>query len=609
MRIATVVILAVLLSFTVEAIAHGNSYRDPPGGELPPWLKEPKDPQPPPRDPSEPTPPPYATPPPPPELAVPPREPGAPLPTAANLPDWSKWWRANGSAFMDLEHIRGKAGAPAETEPLFPEAYRKMIAEGLREAALNTELPDGVRAASAIALARCRRPGDDEVLLGLIGPDQPGAVREEAALALGIYGKSLPRIRGALISLADDTSIPDCTRGIALLSLGLLGEWSAELGTCISRRLHGGESGEDLPVCALIAMGLAGGPDQAAVLSSWLTAGKLGETPVSDLVRSWIAWSMGRIEEPSVLDTLIAQYRKSGPLTRGSIAIALGRVGGASTESVGAAIAALTRILQWEPDEAARSFALIALGRIGAARGLKSECRIPLRHSRESHIRTGRIRPFLLIGLGILGRGGKDHAAYLASLVKPLLVEAEKAGREAGGEALACGLLEDDRPETRKALLDLLTDESRSTKTRGAAALALGMIKAWEAAGPIADAAKPAKDREFLCDLATAACRLGSEDLVKELVDRVNDPKATIPDLNSLCLALGATATPHASAPLLVLLGPDDAESPFPTVTRALAAVGLGRLMDRHPRALFQLTVDTNYCASVPILDMVRSIP
>jgi hypothetical protein len=271
--------LAATALLAPPAFAHGGQFRGP-GGSVPPGLREPTDPTPPPAapptnqpptttpsDPSTP-PPPTTTPtspnvPPPPTTMPDPGQGPVRKNTPTSFDQWVFWWNNNNDDILHLKEaiyrLRGTPNSPlasmGETKGNRTDATRateKQVKSDLIPVLLwamdhkNNLHPD-IESAAYIALAKVTDdPAHFRLLMNGIYKDGKEnkevdqIVRESAALSLGLIrrggenkfdAKEIDRVRDFLFTVFEDDGLATQTRGFAALAIGMLGDQPTTIGT------------------------------------------------------------------------------------------------------------------------------------------------------------------------------------------------------------------------------------------------------------------------------------------------------------------------------------------------------------------------------------------
>jgi HEAT repeat protein len=649
------------------ASAHGGQYRGP-AGEVPPGSRDPKDPQPPPENPGTPTPPSggdTGTPPPGGADGTPTPEPpkpkspdaggptaGAPSggavtergkvapPKAMSYENWLFWWNYNKDEFLNLKaavkamenavstknsaHFFGAGGNRNRTETQAPteKMIQDLIIPKLQQVLANKDMHPDIRGGAVIALARCRGGLEDVKAIMEMAKHNSGEdklVQESAILALAMMQVKTAEVRDFLIGLVDNMDVAFRARCFAALTLGLLKDNSPETFAALERRLDGRESTPDVPVCALLAIGLIGDEKKVPDLVKWLDAGGYGKSRFGDLEKAYVVSALGKIGSPEALKSIEATLKRKDSLARRSAMIAFGQiVPQADAATQADKVEKLVAVLENEDDATALNFGLISLGRIGGQDDVAEPVRKAALTALSKHFKSGsnNNKPYAALALGVLGFQSNPESPkpaetkyQIIDLIRRDLAEMKGDKIALGAQAVALGLVGEKDADTVKLLANILADRGNEKKLRGAAAIALGLIGDASAREAILKALEEREDRDLRVDTAVAAGLLGDSSAVEKLVEILNDPKASQFVLGSVALALGQIGDRRAFEPLLKILEPEKANGVYPDLTRALVVVALGQISDRSDyRVLYRLSKDVNYRASVSALDEILTI-
>ncbi len=652
------------------ASAHGGSYRGP-AGEVPPGQRDPKDPQPPPENPGAVTPGPGAPP------TTPPDNPGSgddgggsdtpkPRPPAPSGPvgpppggavatpggkvarakpmsfeNWLFWWNYNKDEILNLKarvkameqkvstsssvNFFGDSGKRNRDESQAPtEAMiQQEIVPALLKVVADKNIHADIRGGALIALARCGGTMAHVKTFFAVAKADSGedkVVQESAILALGILQLKQPEIRDFLIKLVDDMDVPFRARCFAAVSLALLKDNSPEVFECFERRLDGRESTPDVPICALLSIGLIGDNTKVPTLTKWLDEGRIGKNKLNDLERAYLVGALGKIGDPQALKAVEGTLRKKGLYTRRSAMIALGQiVPQAEGDLQLNYVKKLSSYLKNEGDTTAKNFGIISIGRIAgqddATEQVRNACVTVLINQFKTGGKTTE-RPYAALALGLVCFEGSPDVSKpaelkykLAGLVRGELQKLRGDKTALAALAISLGMMGDKDKKTVDLLVEILGDRGLDKKLRGSAAVALGLIGDGSAKEAILKALKEREDRDLRVDTAVAAGLLRDSNAVKELVNVLSDPKASQFVLGSVALALGQIGDHQAITPLINILEPAKTNGSYPDLTRALVAVSLGQIANRRDlRVLYHISKDINYRASVSALDELLTI-
>jgi HEAT repeat protein len=563
--------------------------------------------------------------------------------------DWTFWWNFNKDEILGLKSIikqsqRGastgsgahgfKGGTSKQVQTATDADIQTKIVPALRELLDQKDLNFDIQSASELALAKI---GDTSIVEKLMeiarneGKDRYNKVVEEsAALAFGLLQKDTPEIREFLIEIAGDKKRNNSfVRPFACVSLGLLGSENDKdnvVPKALVELVGGEETKEDVKPSALLALGLLGNDSQCEMLLNMLKTGKTadGKGDLSDTETAFVVQALGKIGRPgldkagmetAVVDSVLAlldEKSKAEKIVRRSSAIAMGQFAKkCDVKTQKKILAALKTVVdKREDDPQERHFALIALGRIGAAQGADKEIRADCIKILNTYIEKGKslTPPFAALGLGLIGRQMKasNEAVDDESLLKPLRERfAEtKDARARGAYAVASGLVRD--PKAVPALIEVLKNPKDDNKLRGYCALALGMVGDQSAREAIRTALTNDSDRELRVQTAIAAGLMNDPGVIGDLVKILESGEESQYILGSVALALGQLGDGKAIDPLLAIAKD---EKKFPDLTRALATVALGQIGDRRDvPVLARVSTDFNYRAHVPALTELLTI-
>jgi HEAT repeat protein len=672
MKKVLLLLAAISLLWTYQASvkvadAHGGSYRGP-AGEVPPGQRDPKDPQPPPENPGPTTgggtgpttggptgpgtgggdsgTPPGNTPPgnPGPGGPVAPGGPGGTLtpgggkkaaqPRPMSYDNWLFWWAYNKDEILNVKAaVKRNAQKISSKSSVFPmggsagnagtkaptlQKIQSVIVPALEKVVQNKDIHPDIRGGALIALARCRDSHDDhqDLFFKMAKKDngEDKVVQESALIALGISQNHDKAVRDYLIKIVDDQDYPYRGRCFAMVSLGLLQDNSQEVIDCLERRLNGSEKTQDVPVCALLSIGLVGDNKVVPKLIDWLDRGRIGAYRYSELEKAWIISALGKIGDPRALKPVSEVLRRRGLYPVRSAMIAMGQIiPQADAKTQVQYMNNFVRAVEEAKDLTARNFGLIAIGRIANSKGVSEDIRKNCIRFLEKEFEKGNKvteRPFAALALGLVGFGKSAELRYsLADTIFRQFKELKGDKPSLGAQAIALGMLADNRKETVKDLISVLKDHGQDKKLRGSAAMALGLINDSAAKDAVMSALREREDRDLRVDTAVAAGLLGDSTAVPTLVNVLNDPRASQFVLGSVALALGQIGDQRAIEPLVKILEPGKVNGAYPDITRALVAVALGQIADQNDiRVLARISKDINYRASVPSLEEILTI-
>ena len=545
---------------------------------------------------------------------------------------WQPWWENNRDRFLPLKRrIHAPAGPStrgddgADQRSLGPtREQRSHVLLALVERIRLERQPDIVSGAMVAAAKIGAAPGSpaaqalEQALLARVD-DPSQEVSESAAVALGILGHE-SSLEPLLALLADDERgrrltggrpVSPRTRAFAAYALGLIAERATANRTrqMVARGLVAVLASEsaassDLEVAAVSALGLARpdpAPEGAEASADWVSregAARLASRLLEDerrrdLLRAHAAVALGRLGlgAPDALReqgaaSLVVLARQPKRLPNGAlqgVALALGELGDDDRSRVDLDVRASLERLASGGDLHARGFALVSLGAVGGRPGAgegREDAVRGVRHTLLNELRRGtsRTRTWAALALGVMERARLDAGAGPSSDVRELLREMlrdRSSTEECGAYAVACGLARDG--DAAPVLLAKLAG-CREDETRGYCALALGMIEAAEAVGPLRAVVADARFRPWLLRQASIGLALlGDKELVPELAGRLREAQGLATQA-SLAAALGATGDARALPQLLELLADPRASAS----ARGFAAVALGGICDER---------------------------
>lgn len=658
-----------------EAAAHGGQFRGPPQPAPPPPIRVPVDPG----KPATPPPPPSigqppgpitpggkpapSTPPPPPPTVTPGGAPGTGIPhwrtkrraaQTATKDAWTVWWRLNGWNWMPTRHdgLRRRAGVitpstSGEDEKLASwEQRREILARTVLVPSLcgyldpAKKVDDEVRAAALIALARTTTEASHmgKILDFARDAKQALVVRESACLAAGLLRRTIgPRpldaagydtLRNELLRLFQDTQLPTRARAMCALSVGVLADQPyatpfTKDGRLVTRVLWEALahrwSNPELPVALLTALGMQpregvpekvrdgledivfgkrvarmkwsadarshaltarlrlGGSSRAALLSRLLPSRRV---PISVRNAAWLGLA-GFCEDFTSKERMTAfeawkraYERVSDPIQRGYAFLALGRL--------------------METDLADNPDSLLLYQNLGPAFLL-----------REARVSTGEARGFAALALGLAARGasGTSRAAVsfrrdAVALLRHNFSEDARSVNTRGAYAIALGLV--GSTESAHKIAALVANRREQPVNRRYGAEALAMLGVNDA--PVRDALKAAVlDRRASETRAGAAIALSALalDADGEVLLKALDAAPTERALGHIALAIGHLGNLDATRRLITLAR----NKAHLDENRALALSALGLLLDPELRpSLNRLRHHANYPARTSTL-------
>jgi HEAT repeat protein len=583
MRVAlTVAVLALGIGLAEEALAHGGSYRQPPGYRQ--------------RIPGGPPGPRAVTPPgqpgPTPATPRPLSGPGAggglhrppPLPKEDVL-DWQRWWLYNRDRFLQVRRVLSRRRTTTDSEA--PEAdWRGEAVRALLEA-LDDDHVD-VATGSALALGKTGDPRAVEPLIEVLKDRKARqTVREAAALGLGML--TADEGRTALVDLLLDRREPERLRAFAAFGLGIHRSPSAlpALVTVVRDR----QAPRSARAAALVALGHLG---DDIVLPVLLDAVKGKIAGITDLERACALDGLGRLGDPAAIPILLKGLAVKDRWLRQASVLALGRI--EETEG-NRARDALRHLSLHEENRMVRTLATIALGRTG-----RPEAAVPLLQLGDS-ARYVNQKGLAILAAAIAARTGGDDAVIerVASSYRSRLASGKISHDLRGAAAVSLGILKD-----RKAVpvLEKILGKRGDPEMRGHVAVALGMIGDREAVPALRAALDAKGDPRLLREVALALGLLGDSESLRDLERLVRRGKTEWIRANA-SLGLARIGGPIAARAMIDLLADERGSGP----SRGMAAVALGHLLDERPLpALAELIEDLDFTLPIEAIQELLTI-
>lgn len=444
-----------------------------------------------------------------------------------------------------------------------------------------------------------------------------GQATESAAIALGLLPEldeaGLRAVRRVCIEAVADESLRTRERAWCAVALGLQRDTAAA--RPLFELLRKDYSNINVPAGILAGLGLMGDDGKLSgdllevhmkLRRAFVTRELAGHKQISERLQAFVGYALAKHAQEDSIEALytVLKRRRFGMIAKRSAAIGVGTIAPKLTDPADKekAVRALQRFIDRSGDPSAVNFATISLSKVGT----RSAIRLLLKYAERGSYGQ---RPFAALGLGTYVRyqdrantmnpeQRKDITAKLAAisgkrkdtdtraafllargLVKdksaiPELVQIVVSRGDAMLRGFCCvslGLMEDNRPEIKDALLIALR-ERRSEDLRRDAATGLGMLR----------------DANF----------------VKVLLEELDKAKSMTVQ-GQIITALGKLGDRRGVTPLVEILRTRSR----PTVTRAMSAVGLGIIGDeRDLPELGRVARDYNYRASAPDLDALLYI-
>jgi HEAT repeat protein len=573
----------------------------------------------------------------------------------AGYEDWTFWWNYNKDEILQLKSAvkrmqknpttGSSAGAFGKTnksgtaiKSATDESIQKSIVPLLHQFLDDKEVSFHIQSAAELGLAKI---GDDTIIETLkkmaaneAKPPYHREVQESAGLAFGLLQKDTEEVRSFLIEVIKDGGRDDSfLRPFSAISLGLLGDKNdrdSKTRNAILDVLSHKEAKGDIKPSCLAALGLLGNDAVVGELLNIVQTGKTsqkGSEPLNDTEIAYAISALGKIgrpgtdkvgQETAVLDEMfkIADSKaktKHSPNLRRSAAIALGQIGPncADAKVQKKAMEVLKGLTEDAQDTQEKNFAIISLGRMGAAKGVDEKLRGEMIAVLGKELKDGKglTPPFAALALGLIGRSFSEEgkAAPEEDIRAPIRkkFDEEKEAKARGAYAVASGLVKD--PLAVEKLKAVLTDAGADKRVRGYCALGLGMIGAPEAVEAIKSTLKNDNDRDLRVQTAMAAGLLGDGSVIEDIVKILKDKDASNYELGSAALALGQIGDESAIDALVEIA--KDEKKAYPDLTRALATVALGQIGDRKDvPTLSRVATDINYRAHVAAITELLTI-
>ena len=580
------------------------------------------------------------------------------IPLSEDLTRWEFWWEFGKDPYLRLrEAVYSERIAVGSDDSFLNPVLRSrakdlarptdadldQVADRLASALLAATDRDTV-SACLIALAKIGRSRPARDLHDLAVPflsSHDQELRETAALALGISGQmsgrtvelllDLVRNRDAARKLSQQSSINERTRSFAAFGLGLLLARCNDAAT--AHRIVGGlvetlqghdAASRDLSVATIEALaqfprtreGAAFDALRRGIVSALGAFYDLPLGPGDQLLQAHVPPAIARLAKADaaeqwrlrfaadLADSLERTARagtKSNVHIAQSCALALGDMNGSWEDDASAARQdglLLLRAYREHRDQQTRSFALLALARIGGKEARKALL---------AEFGTGNRafeQPWCGVALGVLAErersANQDESGPAAEILRPLrraFGEAKNGGTLAA-LAIALGMCADQ--PSGDALRAALAEHGHRDEVAGYLCIALGLMRDDRAIGPIRQLLDASTRRPtVMLQCARALGMLGDSSVLDDLCRRLQDPEPSLVRLSAVAAALGQIGDRRSIEPLLAMLG-DERLTPL---TRAFAAVALGGVCDKDPMPWnWAYASHTNYRAATATL-------
>ena len=561
-----------------------------------------------------------------------------------DLGRWEFWWEFGKDPYLRLRDTiysdrsvdpghalwnpRLAAGAPIASPPTTKDV--RAVASQL-SALLSSSKDRDTSSACLLALAKIGPAQAGFDLTELFTPflargDQE--LRESSAIAFGISGSLDQETQQILADLIEDSShgrtlsgnsaVNERTRAFAAYASGLLLHRSREAST--SMRLirplqevlnHPADNKRNLMVATIEAMALFPRDWQSKAARTLRNAivkdlGRYYDRGLGvgdQLIQAHVPTAIARLLPRKSIEALKWRARFAADLMAGlrsssasksgvkvnnhvaqSCALALGSMCGpweddnSASREVGEL---LVRVHQDHRDQQTRSFATLALARIG---GKKPSTYLA---SQLRGANKAIEQPWLAVSLGIIaakqrieGSHEGKSAVEFEQLTKALLKQFGKARNPGTIGALAIALGLTGSPDARDVLRQTLVDEAKRDDVAGYVALALGLLQDARAIPDLRVLRKDSVRRTFVMMQSVRALGLlGDHTLTDQLNAELAAPGVSLIRLSAIASAL-AQIGDRRSLPALQKLLADTDVAPL---TRAFAAVALGGVCDKDP--------------------------
>ena len=497
--------------------------------------------------------------------------------------DWQTWWHFNGpqvlSLLSDSHFHKDRQAVISDWEPI-----RALLQKALGDS--ESDLVDSaVIARSRSASSQSADDAFQDIWPFLAHPDQE--IRRSAVFSMGLLesGRAAP----VLLSMLHNTSRSDViTNATAAIALGYLSEPQAVAE--LERVVKSGQSVE-LRRAAVVSLGLFSSQRREIVLFllEQLEPRALQDLP--DLVSSAIPIALGRLGDAAtpalpVLRRLAREQRTGLALRRGSV-IALGRLAPADDLET---MELLIRTAMTQSDPSCRGYALMAVGALAARHdpSLQLSGQAALR-GRKFLVRTALgqrgqpDQPWACLAAALCLRTvGSEREEFATALLRIVNHTRDDSTRSAA--VLALGIL--GAQAAIPTLREVLADRS-APNPAGYAALSLGLLGDRTVSGPLRQLLVRGDDpashsihsihsTHSTRDRAATALALLSPEMASGVLERMLQDAVTLSETVWVAQTLGRVGCATAIPPLVRLAADEEA----PTLSRAFALVGLGRLLE-----------------------------
>ncbi len=539
--------------------------------------------------------------------------------------DWNTWWEFNKHRFLNLRarlrsrtsvtgnhgHSKDLSGRPSFDE--LKGATLPLILE------LAGDKDPDIADSAVLALARFT-PGDqgksvsDAIKKALSRPE--ASVRQSAVLSLGVLGDSgsvdlLLDILGdrpsGRVALDEKKEIPEHLRGLAAVSLGLIGDVKAIAPLIAAYKADQGGD-EDLRSSIVLSLGLFRDPPHEVIqfLLSVLDDPKAPDRLIAQVP---IALMRGRETARPALPRLHAllKGKKTANIVRESCAIAAGELADAGDAEI---IQELLDTAETATDDGASNFAFIALGSIGARAAADVEKNDAVLKQLERALvkdlkrpREKSQLPWIATAIALLGkelkRDSRDRIELELSLGEAL--DAAHSNEARAAIAIGLGLLESTR--NGKSLLKMFND-TRDNELASALAESLGLMKFDDCATSLKARLDDERDARLRSRLAIGLGLLGDLDVADKLTKQLADVE-TLYGTAAVARSIGIVGDRASLEPLMKLAS----KKGKPSLVRAFSIVAIGLLGEKTPLPWnARIAENANYLANFPVMQEVLDI-
>ena len=482
---------------------------------------------------------------------------------------WEFWFDYNGDDLIGLRPTLNQLAAKAGVvdfpfKKISTKEKQTQLVRFFTEL-LRSESNAEIREAAVLSLARTRDPNIVPYIEFVYEEDQDLYVRTIAVLALGITENQIAA--PVIDSIFNDKNASTEIRLTAALAMGLLGGDGARdafkrwLTPGVFKRL-------DKPLQEVVAFGA--GLTEDASLSPIVRSALIDKVSEDRNVQVYLILSLGKLGDRAANAILLSRLEDKDAQIRRSAAIALGAAATPSDKDV---VAGLMNRCDKDADAMMKNFSYLALGRIAGPEAeafLESRLDAVTRH----HL------PFVGLALG-LTRNRALGAKVLEKFVETKDIHTR------GALAVALGLLDQKTAvgELRKAV-----DQGGDPVYRGYCALGLGLLKDAESIERLIKLYETQNDVELHRFTAIALGLIGDRSITRRMYSYLESAA----DLTraSTAYSLGLIGDKGAIEPLKRVAGRDSETNQL----RKYAVLGLGLLADeRTSPSVSKLTRDVNY--------------